>query len=512
MTIMKKAMYFMVIAMLIVACQPNNEVNAPFEKGQKVILSATLSSGSTGAQQLPGKQRVSGKDNTTDIKLTWDKGDQIKVTVDGQDAVFTLIGEGGSAEGTFEGSMPADGTNYTVTYPVTYDESVLTSQTYVENGFRNGLLSMSGSGTLDDGFTLTAQNAVLELSLKGSGNMGRIVVSDKTNSKTYTLDCNGVTLDASAKSFYMVVPAGNWKFKAEVYDDHSPKPTETFETSSTITFTAGEAVIMPTKEALLAYELKTLTFEDDDENKMFTPYSLDYVDDYSGKEIKTWSDLIDEEQNMGALLNNGYVYFMSEPYWWHDNNNTQLMHTMPDCSGMYGFTYGCHAISNYASTEYDYNYDYDTYAGDVMEIYNNQLTVYGDGGHNNSTNFALHYGFTDTYGMGSEVAPPALTFEDGKARVIDHLYINMTTIMYDFLDYYEDSYAKIIATGYDKNDEEIGSLEFDLYNKSNIVNKWTIWELSGLGKVLTVEFTLDTSDPFMPASFAYDDVAVRFPK
>ena len=163
---MKKAMYFMVIAMLIVACQPNNEVNTPFEKGQKVILSATLSSGSTGAQQLPGKQRVSGKDNTTDIKLTWDKGDQIKVTVDGQDAVFTLIGEGGSAEGTFEGSMPADGTNYTVTYPVPYDESVLTSQTYVENGFDGELMKMTGEGTVDGRFTLTAQNALLGLIIK----------------------------------------------------------------------------------------------------------------------------------------------------------------------------------------------------------------------------------------------------------------------------------------------------------------------------------------------------------
>ena len=501
---MKKAMYFMVIAMLIVACQPNNEVNTPFEKGQKVILSATLSSGSTGAQQLPGKQRVSGKDNTTDIKLTWDKGDQILVAVGGETSIFTLIGDGGNSYGEFEGTMPGTGSTYTVTYPATYNEDVLTNQTYVENGFGNGLLSMSGSGTLDDGFTLTAQNAVLELSLKGSGNMGRIVVSDKTNSKTYTLDCNGVTLDASAKSFYMVVPAGNWKFKAEVYDDHSPKPTETFETSSTITFTAGEDVTMPTQEALLAYDLKTLTFEDNSEP--FTEYNLGYVDLGAGKDITTWSDLIDDLQIGGALLYNSWMD-MDEPYWWHDDNNTKLTHTMPDCGG-FTYMYGGMAISNYTSE--DYNFDHYT------DGYNHQLEVYGT---IRGDNFVMtNCGF----GLPGEPDPdatvPSITFVDvdEEARVIDHMYINNGTYALAGFESIlgEDGWMKVVAIGlYGGNVTD--RAEILLYDGSdNIITKWTKWDLSVLGKVEEVKFYVissDTSGSFGAYCFAYDDVAVRFP-
>lgn len=489
MTIMKKAMYFMVIAMLIVACQPNNEVNTPFEKGQKVILSATLSSGSTGAQQLPGKQRVSGKDNTTDIKLTWDKGDQIQVAVGGETSIFTLIGEGGNSSGEFEGTMPGTGSTYTVTYPATYDEVDLTNQTYVENGFGNGLLSMSGSGTLDDGFTLTAQNAVLELSLKGSGNMGRIVVCNKTNnSKTYTLDCNGITLDASAKSFYIVVPAGNWKFKADVYDDHSPKPTETFETSGTITFTAGGAVTMPTQEALLAYELKTLTFEDDSEP--FTEYSLGYVDWGAGKDITTWSDLIDDLQSGGALLYNSWMG-MEEPYWWHDDNNTKLMHTMlADGNGSYMYYNGAMAISKYTGTEYSVDF-------------NEQLAVYGTGAKSGS-NFAMTtFGWTGEY--------PSLVFKDGEARVVDHLYVNNSTYVLGVLETSSAEYIKITAVGLCKG-AETGTAEFFLYKDGKAITDWTEWGLSVLGKVEEVMFQYSCDDGNIPQYFAYDDVAARFPK
>ena len=507
MTIMKKAMYFMVIAMLIVACQPNNEVNTPFEKGQKVILSATLSSGSTGAQQLPGKQRVSGKDNTTDIKLTWDKGDQIQVAVGGETSIFTLIGDGGNSYGEFEGTMPGTGSTYTVTYPATYNEDVLANQTYVENGFRNGLLSMSGSGTLDDGFTLTAQNAVLELSIKGSGNMGRIVISNKTNSKTYTLDCNGVTLDASAKSFYMVVPVGSWKFKAEVYDDHSPKPTETFETSSTITFTAGGAVTMPTQEARLAYELKTLTFEDDDENEMFTPYSLDYVDYNSGKVIETWSDLIDDSQSNGSLLYGDMGMGMWDPYYWYDENNTKLKHIMVEdansAMGTYCFWNGCHAISNYASTDKTTYYDYDS-----------QLTVFSNSGNDGSDNFAMHHGGSGWFGSSSDIALPSLFFEDGTARVIDHMYVNTNTLMYAYLtDIKPNDKVVLVAIGFDSNEEEVGRAEFVIYETGTLkLNKWQKWDLSVMGKVMSIQFDIEKEDAMIPAYFAYDDVAVRFPK
>ena len=501
---MKKCMYLLAIAMMIVACQPNNDMNTPFKEGQKVVLRARLAADNTGAKQLPGKQHVAGQDNGDNIKLTWNTGDQIKVTVDGQDAVFTLISEGGNAEGTFEGTMPADGTNYTVTYPVTYDESVLANQTYVENGFGNGLLQMAGSGTLDEGFTLTATNAVLGLSLKGSGKVGKIVIT-KNNSTPYTLNCNGTPLSSSEKLFYIVVPTGSWWFKAEVYDDHSPKPTEVFKPNSAQDFSNG-AVVMPTKTALLAYDLKTLTFEDS--SPAFTEYNLSYVDDGSGKDIDTWSDLIDEDQYDGALLYGGYM--MYEPYRWHDDNNTQLKHEMPDYGyGVYSYMFGGMAISNYTEEDYSFNH---------MDGYMHQLEVYGAGGKSGDNFVMCNSGFATPSELDPDATTSSLTFADEQARVIDHLYVNNGTYALSGFETIlgEDGWMKVVAIGF-YDDEETDRAEIVLYDGSEniMVTDWSEWDLSVLGKVKEVKFFVRSSDEtsmYGAYCFAFDDVAVRFPK
>ena len=124
---MKKYFYFLAIAVLFAACQnkQNEELGAPFQKGQKVTLSATIANPDGGAKQIPGKQRVSGIDDTPSdpingaIKLTWNEGYQIKVTVNGVSETFILKSGAGTAEGEFEGFMPAEGTTYAVDYPVT---------------------------------------------------------------------------------------------------------------------------------------------------------------------------------------------------------------------------------------------------------------------------------------------------------------------------------------------------------------------------------------------------------
>lgn len=77
---------------------------------------------------------------------------------------------------------------------------------------------------------------------------------------------------------------------------------------------------------------------------------------------------------------------------------------------------------------------------------------------------------------------------------------------------------KIVATGYDANEQATGTAEFVLCNgKNNIVSEWTKFDLSGLGKVVKITFNLVGSDDLIgdyglncPAYFAYDDVAVRF--
>ena len=277
---MKKIFSLLAAALLIAACTPNEELGTPFQAGQKVTLAASM--GGNGAKQMPGKQRVSGVDKGTQIDLTWNEGDQITVKVGDATAVFTLESGAGSASATFTGTMPASGTTYQVSYPVNYDESVLANQTYVANGFGKGLMKMStkSDGTLDGGFVLSADNALLGLQLSGAQTLGKIVVTNTATAKTYTLNCAGVTLSNAATLFYIVVPAGEWAngFKVDVYDKTDTKVTS-FAKATTATFVAGEAMVMPVKEVELPaqnYEGIGVFSVSADKQVTFSPGNLQY--------------------------------------------------------------------------------------------------------------------------------------------------------------------------------------------------------------------------------------------
>ena len=516
---MKKYFYFLAIAVLFAACQnkQNEELGAPFQKGQKVTLSATIANPDGSAKQMPGKQRVSGLDDTPSdptngaIKLTWNEGDEIKVTVNGQSATFTLKeGYGGSSTGEFEGTMPADGNSYTVTYPV--EAPALTTQTYVENGFGEGLMAMSGEGTLEEGFILTATNALLGLRLTGSKALSDIVVTDRNTKETYTLDCQGVTLKSEATLFYIVVPAGTWAngFKVEVLQDDKSLISD-FEKTSSATFTPNQAMVMPPKVA--DYDLKTLTFEEED--SQFGEYTLSIDNDWSGGSpysIYTWNDLIPQgTQGFGAPMiyggeQNWEFYFddwNNDPtaytYFWYDQNNTELAHTI-----LGDYMNGGIAVSNYVSE------DYESYG-----TYDYQLTAYATGG-NSGTNFgALNVGF----GSSGEPAQP-IFFADGQEHVIDHMYINLSTYMYaealglgwdPSTELAEDDTYTVVVTGYNSNDEETGSANIDLYKEGTFINGWTKLDLSSLGKVANIKFHVEC-DKNTIAHFVIDDIAVRFPK
>lgn len=516
---MKKYFYFLAIAVLFAACQPNNDLGTPFQKGQKVTLSATIANPDGGAKQMPGKQRVSGLDDTPSdptngaIKLTWNEGDEIKVTVNGQSATFTLKeGYGGSSTGEFEGTMPADGNSYTVTYPV--EAPALTTQTYVENGFGEGLMAMSGEGTLEEGFILTATNALLGLQLTGSKALSDIVVTDRNTKETYTLDCQGVTLKSEATLFYIVVPAGTWAngFKVEVLQDDKSLISD-FEKTSSATFTPNQAMVMPTKVA--DYDLKTLTFED--EVSQFGEYTLSIeIYDWGGGSpysIYTWNDLIPQGmQGYGAPMIYGgdpdwefsFEDWNNDPtaytYFWYDQNNTELAHTI-----LGDYMNGGIAVSNYVSEDYA-----------IYGTYDYQLTAYATGG-NSGTNFgAINVGFAP----GEEPAQP-IFFADGQEHVIDHMYINLSTYMYaeavglgwnPSTELAEDDTYTVVVTGYNSNDEETGSANIDLYKEGTFINGWTKLDLSSLGKVANIKFHVECDNTTIVAHFVIDDIAVRFPK
>lgn len=288
-------------------------------------------------------------------------------------------------------------------------------------------------------------------------------------------------------------------------EKHNTFAEKTGEIAINIVSESNKSVIV--KIHVDTYELRILTFEDQDAK--FTEYELYYC----GATIGTWSDLIAEDQYMSPLI---YDMSGSEPYYWYDEGNTELTHAFPYNYNAYAYWGGGHAISNYA------NRDIETY-GDYMS----QLTVYGDegaGGHNGSANFCMHFGYIDGSGYNNTDELSSISFYDGVARVIDHMWVNNSNYSLNCYVNGNDLTANIgendtvwlTATGYDENDQCVGETIFYLVNgPENIVTEWSKWDLSPLGAVVRVEFNVSgTSDNgygfSQPAYFAYDDVAVRF--
>ena len=292
------------------------------------------------------------------------------------------------------------------------------------------------------------------------------------------------------------------------------------------------------------YELRVLTFEDEDAK--FEPYYLDYADDWAGREITTWSDLIDDPQYGGPLT---YADQMSAMYTWWDEGNTELTHTFPGNYDTYCFWGGGHAISNYWGAGYtneDRNKHIAKYYGedyvsqwegnDAMLGWFNLQYMTPVPAHSGE-NFAVHYGYKDHFSFIENL--PEISFEDGEARVIDHMYVCNTNYTLNQLvcgvmseagntfggswtGLNEDAWLKIVAQGFDDVDadaytEPISEVEFYLVKGQNVVESWQKWDLSGLGAVAKVRFNFLYSDDMggkygftIPGYFAYDDIAVRF--
>ena len=293
------------------------------------------------------------------------------------------------------------------------------------------------------------------------------------------------------------------------------------------------------------YELRVLTFEDED--AQFSEYTLDYADDWAGRTITTWSDLIDDPQYGGPLT---YADYMSAEYHWYDEGNTELAHTFPD-NYAYCFWGGGHAISNYwgegwsdedrdihIAKYYGEDYVAENAGNDAMLGWFNLQMMVPVQAHSGE-NFAVHYGYKDFFTYIENL--PELRFEDGEMHVIDHMYVTNTNYTLNQLyngvkseagnsfggnweGLTEDAWLKIVAYGFDDVDadayaEPISEVEFYLVQGKNVVTDWQKWDLSALGEVAKVRFNFLYSEEMggkygftIPGYFAYDDVAVRFPK
>lgn len=252
------------------------------------------------------------------------------------------------------------------------------------------------------------------------------------------------------------------------------------------------------------YTLRTLSFEDADAK--FAGYTL-----YGGAAINTWSDLVDDMQYGGSLT---YTDYATDVYYWYDEGNTELFHSFE--TPYWG---GGHVVSNYVIE------DYSTLPEGHYGWYELQMAN-PLGGHNGSANFAVHNGYSDFFNSQIyDSSLQTLEFADGVERVIDHMWVTNTCYVLNSLMYgdgfnspaSETTYIKIVAYGYNANDEETGSVEFALCENGVPVTEWTKWDLSSLGKVTKIAFNFSASEDQIgsygmncPAYFAYDDVAVRW--
>lgn len=251
-------------------------------------------------------------------------------------------------------------------------------------------------------------------------------------------------------------------------------------------------------------DIRILTFEDSDAK--FSAYEL-----YGGASINKWSDLIDDMQYGGSLT---YTNYSSDTYWWYDEGNTELFHSFT--TPYWG---GGHVISNYVLADYE-NLP-DGYYGWYEVQMSNPI-----GGHNGSKNFAVHNGYSDFFNSQLyDASLEGFEFADGKERIVECMYVTNTNYVLNSLTFgdgfnsaaTENTYFKIVAYGYNANEELVGTSEFTLCNGRNFVTTWEKWDLSSLGKVAKITFNFSASDDQSgsyglntPAYFAYDDVTVKF--
>lgn len=389
--------------------------------------------------------------------------------------------------------------------------------------------------------TVNAPTLTVELSADNSGKATYETVTAKTAANTLKIN-QGITINRLIlNGGHIVIESGAKVDRIEKANGYNEKTYIVNKgTITNIPVLDNVEIVTNENQIQQGYVLRVLTFEDKDAK--FSPYSLEYA----GVDINTWSDLIDDRQYMGPLTYG--TNQMDAMYTWWDEGNTELTHTFPSTWDTYCYWSGGHAISNYWGAGYTnkdrdkhiskyYGEDYVTEnAGNdsMLGWFNVQWMVPVPA--HSGENFAVHFGYIDGMSMCENL--PEISFADGEARVIDHMYVCNTNYTLNQLvcgvgseagntfggswtGLSDDAWLKIVAYGFENIDDEehTKETEFYLVNGQNVVENWQKWDLSPLGKVAKVQFNFLYPSEMggkygftIPGYFAYDDVAVRFEK
>ena len=526
---MKKLLSIMAIATLMMACSKEDSTTD--------VATATFTL--TGYTSNNTRTEFgTPNDEWTKIPFLWSDGD--KIWSGSEQSAEATINDDGSASFTFT-SEPTTTIYYNMTGSSAAEANVPATQSIANNLGENGDF---GYATVEDGkFTLNHATAYLGffpaltddsdpdewvpmtnakiVSITIDAADGIIAGKANWTGENFSTPTNGsskITLNINEAPDYdnliyypaVVLPTNltgkTIKFTYELSVNGKTKyytaTRQGIELIGGVTYDLPEEILL---SQLTDYrELRVLTFEDRD--KKFSSYN---IGEY---EINTWSDLIvaaeDQAYNASSLI------YGSE-YWWKDTDNTGLYHKFPYNWDTYAFSGGGAAISCHTVTVDDLN--------NAADIYQYQLSITANGGHNNSSNFCVVY---NDSAVNTE-AKSELSFSDGVARVIDHMYVTMVApTLYcvtkgnQFSEAYDDDdFLKIVATGTDA-DGNTKTVEFELAKGADKkVTDWAKWDLSSLGKVTKVTFHMEEAqiDDYgyaqyykTPMYFAFDDVAVQF--
>ncbi len=471
-----------------------------------------------------------GNPGTNKIPFQWSAGDYI---YNGANQSNALSNGGSSADFTFSGTPSSNEVYYNISGTSSAKEANVKTSQEIGNLGKNGDF---GYGTVSNGsFTLKHATSYLwfdvtsslsnvtlqsvkvcaDVNIAGKATWDGNSLGSVSEGKTSIELTVGQALSSKNDNVWAMVVLPNLASKAFKVTYKLKVGNNTKYYTETITgkqnFTSGTTQKVSLKitnnTPLTDYaELRVLTFEDTDAK--FTPYSLGYAN----KTINKWSDLVDDAQYGGTLTYNNYG---TATYHWYDENNTELEHSFT--TPYWG---GGHAISNFVIE------DYTTLPSGYSGWYQVQFAT-PIGGHNNSSNFCIHNGYADFYNIQQYDGKLAwFSFKNGKEQVVDHMFVTNTCYVLNSLMYGDgfnspatnDTWVKIVAYGYNANEEEVGTSEFYLCNTGRrFVTDWQKWDLSSLGKVNKIVFNFAASDDQIgsyglncPAYFAYDDVAVQF--
>lgn len=472
-----------------------------------------------------------GTPGTTSIPFQWSKGDYIN---DGTIESNILSKGGSSATFSFSGTSSPSEVYYNISGSLN-QAKVITNQTIGNLGtngdFGYGIVS-DGSFTLNHATsyvwfdTTLPQGATLESITLNAGTTTIAGTATWDGSKFGEINnaSSSITLSVNKSSvsgaeLAMVIFPATIKDASVTYqlkiNGSTKYYTETISGSKQIP-TGKTWKIQTNLTNVDLYELRVLTFEDDD--KQFEEYGFNGGDgEYY--EITTWSDLIPSAEEQ-AYMNSPLIYFIYEDaaYEWYDQNNTELYHVFPYNYGIQNYPGGGAVISSHTVELDELN---------ESSIYNYQISVTCGGGNNGSDNFCVAYNVSEVDPESYDLEKTTLVFGDGKAHVIDHMYVTIVAPTHYCIKYGnsfsqaydEDDFLKLIATGIKEDDSETEPIEIMLAEGSDyLITDWTKWDLSGLGEVVGVKFHMEEAqianvgyDCYCtPLYFAFDDIAVRF--